>query len=55
VLDNAAWVLLTESENFLNDPVVVFSAEEPTAEDQQKVSLWTDQYTNLLEILRPLE
>ncbi|MFP6648515.1 MAG: fused MFS/spermidine synthase, partial [Pirellulaceae bacterium] len=54
-LDSAVWVLLTKSENFLNDPMVVLSTTEPTGPDARKVHLWTDRYTNLLEILRPIE
>ncbi len=54
-LDSAVWVLLTKSENFLNDPMVVLSTTEPTGPDARSVHLWTDRYTNLMEILRPIE
>jgi SAM-dependent methyltransferase len=54
-LDDAVWVLLTRSENFLNDPQVVLASTEPIGADARKVHLWTDRYTNLLEILRPIE
>ena len=54
-LDDAVWVLLTRSKNFLNDPQVVLAATEPIGADAGKVHLWTDRYTNLLEILRPIE
>jgi hypothetical protein len=35
--------------------MVVLSTTEPTGPDARKVHLWTDRYTNLLEILRPIE
>ncbi|MFP6752581.1 MAG: fused MFS/spermidine synthase [Pirellulaceae bacterium] len=54
-LDDAVWILLTKSENFLKDPQVLLATSEPTGPDARKVHLWTDKYTNLLEILRPIE
>ena len=54
-LDDAVWILLTKSENFLKDPQVLLATSEPTGPDAEKVHLWTDRYTNLLEILRPIE
>jgi len=53
-LDQADWVLLTRNEDFLNDPTVKNAARKMTESDSQEVRLWTDNYTSLLEILKPI-
>ena len=43
------WVLVTNNEDFLSQPPVRESAQ---ATDDVKPILWTDRYSNLLQILR---
>ncbi len=47
---SSTWVLLTNNEKFLADPVVQQAGELLTSETE--VRMWTDEYSNLLPILR---
>ena len=50
LLSSNEWVLLTRNEAFLraHPPKPPFSAD-----DDQRVPIWTDQYSNLFQIIRP--
>jgi hypothetical protein len=45
------WLLLTHNEAFLNDIFVIDSGLRLTPDDYQKIPLWTDQSSNLFQIL----
>lgn len=45
------WMLVTRNEDLLNDPVVVQKMGE-YKDRMRSIPLWTDQYSNLLDILR---
>ena len=52
LISSADWVLVTRNQHFLNVPET-FSGSEPIAVPP-KMRLWTDDYNNLFEILRPV-
>ena len=49
----STWVLLTNNDEWLNDPQVTafFEDKESLTEREKKVILWTDQYSDLFSIL----
>jgi hypothetical protein len=49
----ADWVLITRNKNFLNQEIVV-KQQQPIA-STAGLRLWTDDYNNLFEILRPIK
>lgn len=46
------WVLLTRNERFLSNPFLLLHGEPMELEEGQKELLWTDQKSNLFEILK---
>jgi spermidine synthase len=47
------WALVTSNETFLNDPKVKAAINEDGAPEREIV--WTDQYSNIVQILRPFQ
>ena len=47
----ADWILLSRNEKILNMPTLKSRASQPYA-DLSKISLWTDDHINLLQILK---
>ena len=52
VEDLATWILLTRNRQFLADDEVRAKHQRPTGEDARRVSLWTDKFSALYEIVR---
>ena len=52
MISSADWVLVTRNQQFLNKPET-FTGSQIIAVPQ-KLRLWTDDYNNLFEILRPV-
>jgi len=52
VEDLATWILLTHNRKFLDDDEVQTKHQRPTGKDAHKVSLWTDKFSALYEIVR---
>lgn len=50
--DLATWILLTRNQQFLEDEEVKAKHQQPTGEDAQPTSLWTDKFSALYEIVR---
>jgi len=48
----ADWVLVTQNQDFLNKPETFAGSENITVPPHLR--LWTDDYNNLFEILRPV-
>ncbi len=46
------WVLVTSNQNFLKDPFV-YSRIEPWPSTRQEEILWTDDYSNLFQVVAP--
>ena len=49
------WLLLTRNENFLQDSVVRELGEDVQPDDYKSIRPWTDQFSNLFEILEKPE
>ena len=49
----ADWVLVTRNQEFLNKPET-FAGSENIIEVPEQLRIWTDDYNNLYEILRPV-
>lgn len=47
------WALVTSNERFLNDEAVTRMASDP--EKRPRTLVWTDQYSNLLSVLYPVQ
>ena len=47
---SSKWVLLTRNKQLADDPLVVERAAETQAEYDKPIT-WTDQYSNLLQVL----
>jgi hypothetical protein len=52
MLSSADWVLVTRNQEFLNKPETFAGSQ--TIEVPTRLRLWTDDYNNLYEILRPV-
>jgi len=52
MISSADWVLVTRNQEFLNKPETFAGSE--TIQLPPHLRLWTDQYNNLFEILRPV-
>ncbi len=52
MVSSADWVLVTRNQEFLNKPETFAGSEN--IEVPQQLRLWTDDYNNLYEILRPV-
>jgi hypothetical protein len=52
MISSADWVLVTRNQEFLNKPETFAGSE--TIEVPAHLRLWTDEYNNLFEILRPV-
>jgi hypothetical protein len=50
-IGSASWVLLTRNEEFLQDPDVLLSTTDES-EAELRPCLWTDDYSNLFQILK---
>ncbi|MEC9005269.1 MAG: fused MFS/spermidine synthase [Planctomycetota bacterium] len=51
VEDLATWILLTRNEDVLNDPEIRQKHQAPVGENARNVSLWTDKFSALYEIV----
>ncbi|MEO2023343.1 MAG: fused MFS/spermidine synthase, partial [Pirellulaceae bacterium] len=51
VEDMATWILLTRNTEVLNDPEIRGKHQAPVGENARNVSLWTDKFSALYEIL----
>jgi spermidine synthase len=51
VEDLATWILLTHNKDVLNDPEIRQKHRVPTGENARNVSLWTDKFSALYEIV----
>jgi hypothetical protein len=52
MISSADWVLVTRNQEFLNKPETFPGSQ--TIEVPARLRLWTDDYNNLYEILRPV-
>jgi hypothetical protein len=52
MVSTADWVLLTRNQEFLNKPETFAGSQ--TIEVPPRLRLWTNDYNNLYEILRPV-
>ena len=48
----SSWVLISENTDILENPAIVFSGTVLDEISGGEVSLWTDQFSNLMEVLR---
>lgn len=51
-ISSSSWMLLSYNKTFMGDPVIV-KANDPEDSQLSDVQLWTDQYSNLWQVLDP--
>jgi hypothetical protein len=51
-ISSSDWILITKSKSFLNLPVIQNVAQEISV--PAYLRLWTDEYNNLFQVLKPI-